>query len=123
MALTSATRLLVEPDGALILAFAASAGALASVAPLEAGVATAIALVVYARAGPPRWTPPGRRRARMRAIIAVCAAAAFFVGAWRAARAIATHENARTAVVEAGVWPARCAVEGTIARSPVRLGD
>ncbi|HVJ88986.1 MAG TPA: DNA internalization-related competence protein ComEC/Rec2 [Labilithrix sp.] len=47
---------------------------------------------------------------------------AFGLGAARGHGAIARHERARTLVVDAGGWPSRCTLAGTVVRSPVSVG-
>jgi competence protein ComEC len=96
-------------DCVLVVGLAACAGGLACVAPLEAAMATCVVLVALARRGAPA--------------IAVLGALAFLLGAARATSAVRAYERERAHVVDAGRWPARCAVAGVVARSPVLLGD
>lgn len=94
-------------DPAVVVGLATCAGALADAAPLACGLATAIVLVVLARARP---------------LVALACALAFFAGALRAAGAVRAFERDRAAIVEAGRWPSRCAIDGVVASSPVLVG-
>jgi competence protein ComEC len=96
-------------DASLVLGLAAVAGGLVVAAPVESAVATSVVLLALA------W-----RGARL---LAIAAALAFFVTAARAGSVVQAHEHARVATVESGRWPARCEVSGTVARSPILLGD
>ena len=96
-------------DGVLVVGLGACAGGLAWAAPIEAALATAIVLVALARRGAP--------------VVALFAALAFVAGAARASATVRRYERAREATVSAGRWPARCALEGVVAASPVLLGD
>ncbi|MBX3189159.1 MAG: DNA internalization-related competence protein ComEC/Rec2 [Labilithrix sp.] len=96
-------------DLVLLVGCALCSGALAGVAPIAAGVATAIVLVVIARRG---------RRA-----VALLGALAFLLGSFRGAATIASHERARARVVSREPWPARVVVTGVVSRSPVLAGD
>ena len=99
-------------DGVLVIGVAACAGGLACAAPIESALATAIVLVALARGG-----------ARGARLAAVLGALAFLLGAARGAATIRSHEDARDHVIDSGRWPARCAVRGTVVRSPVLLGE
>jgi competence protein ComEC len=96
-------------DAVLVVGLAAAAGGLASAVPLQAGLATVVVLVALALRG---------SRA-----VAPLAALAFAVGAARACHVVRSYERARDHVVEAGRWPSRCVLRGTVVRSPVLLGD
>ena len=96
-------------DCVLVVGLAACAGGLACAAPVETALATALVLVALARRGAP--------------VVAVLAALAFFVGAWRAEAVVRRYERARDHVVESRRWPARCALTGAVAASPILLGD
>jgi competence protein ComEC len=98
-----------ELDGVLVVGLATCAGGLAVASPVAAAVATAVVLVALARRGAP--------------VVALAAALAFLVGAARAASLVRGYERERAHVVASGRWPARCALRGEVARSPVLLGD
>jgi competence protein ComEC len=115
-----ALEMVTKLDISVLLGLAGCAGALACVAPLPAAVATGIALVVFARGGRKRrWRLPHRGR---RFAIGIAGAAMFLVCAWRAGAVVRAYEASRTSLLD-GRWPAQCGVSGTIARSPVRMGD
>lgn len=84
------------------------AGALATVAAVPALVAVAVSTLLLVRRGA-RWLVLG-------------IVLALTVGAARAHRAVARYEEARSDVISAGAWPARCTLVGTVSRSPVMLG-
>jgi competence protein ComEC len=90
------------------IGFASCAGALATVAALPAAVVAIVAAVLLARTGA-RW-------------LVLCAGLALAVGTSRAHLAVARHERVRSAVVDAGGWPARCTALGTVSRSPSMIG-
>ena len=96
-------------DWVLVVGLAACAGGLACAAPLAAALASVIVLVAIARRGA--------------AIVALLGALAFFVGAARAVAVVRAYESERAHVVDSRRWPARCAIRGTVTRSPVLLGD
>jgi competence protein ComEC len=95
-------------DGVLLVALAAGAGGLAYVAPISASTTAVVVLVVVARGGRPA--------------VALLASLVFLLSAWRAERAVTTYERGRAAAASSA-WPSRCTLEGTVARSPSRLGD
>lgn len=103
-----ATRKRARLDPVLWTAFASSAGPIALVSPWATLAAAGIVAAVLARAGA-RW-------------LVAAAVLAFAVGAARGYRAMARYERARSATIEAGSWPARCAGRGIVSRSPVALG-
>lgn len=94
-------------DPVLVLGLACAAGALASSFLPWGPVGVSLGALSLARRG-----------ARGLALVALFVALACGV---RAARAIAAFEAAQRAVAQAGGFPARCALEGEIASSPVRV--
>lgn len=98
-----------ELDCVLVVGLALCAGGLAVASPFAAAAATACVLVALARRGAP--------------VVALVGALAFLVGAARASSVVRAYERERAHVVASGRWPARCALTGEIARSPVLLGD
>ncbi len=98
-----------EVDRLLLVGVAAMAGGLAWAAPIEVGIAMAIALLSLARRGAP--------------LIALVSALAFAFTAARASRTVQAYEHERAVVLQATRWPARCVIDGIVSRSPVLLGD
>src|SRR4029079_5718550 len=99
-----------DPIG--ILATAACAAALTLVAPIATCIAIAFVLLAVAspRIGRPRT--------------AVLGALVFVIGAWRASSTVERVEDLRAAVIRAGPHrPARALLAGTVASSPMMIGD
>ncbi len=96
-------------DSVLVVGLAMCAGGLACAAPLPAAAASVIALVSLARRGAP--------------VLAIVAAMAFTIGAARASAKVRAYEREQRHVTLGGKWPARCEIEGVVARSPILLGD
>ena len=95
-------------DPVLWIGFASCAGALTTVAAVPTILVALITGVLLVRGGV-RWP-------------VFMALVAFGLGAARGHGAIARHERARTLVVDAGGWPSRCTLAGTVVRSPVSVG-
>lgn len=98
-----------ELDWVLVLGLAACAGGLACASPLEAAASAGVILLTLARRG-----------ARLTALLG---AVMFLVGAARASSVVREYERAREHVVEAAIWPSRCALTARVVRSPVLRGD
>lgn len=95
-------------DPTVWIGLALSAGAVATVAAVPALVAVVLTTLLLVRRGA-RWL-----------VLGIVLALA--VGAARAHLAVTRYEDARSAVISSGAWPARCTLVGTVSRSPVMLG-
>lgn len=94
-------------DPIVWVGLASCSGALATGAPLPTlGAVIVLGALLFVRA---RWT-------------AMLAAIVFLLGLARASLAIHGHEQRRSAVIEAGGWPARCTLRGRVVRTPTLVG-
>lgn len=104
------------PDAALLGGLAASLGSLLHADLAVAAAVALVAILLVRRAWLHRGTDAGR-------VVAVFCAACFFLTAVRSSRRVSAFEVDHAKVELEGTWPARCDVEGSVARSPTVRGD